>query len=330
MANFSTDQVRQLYIPLSYKNAPLVPTDPVGTMNIRYTTEDIWLTYVTPNGDVTVNGTTSIVRSDIIPIKNVTKAVSAPARRRNLKRQQIVLDPAINAGAPVVGQEYILRFTFYGLGIGGPENQYIKNGGAYRVKPGDTVATVLENLAALARLNFSREPYPYVKVTTDAYDPYTMAAMPGTSTYIQVEEVIQPWVRGKRQAAPINFEVHCVRILWNGFEWPWGLVTDTTSTNPNYQGNGRMIADMEYFYLGERADQFRGMGYPDNFESIYIADPTREYETFDIEYFYAGDKEDANPRSKKYISIACDPVMLSMNTIRNLFSVAGVNVEVRP
>ena len=60
---------------------------------------------------------------------------------------------------------------------------------------------------------------------------------------------------------------------------------------------------MEWFYIGERADQFRGMGYPDNFETIYLANPSKKYNFIDIHYFYAGDAEDIQ-KSKKYITLA--------------------------
>ena len=86
-------------------------------------------------------------------------------------------------------------------------------------------------------------------------------------------------------------------------EAPWGLVEDLTSTNPNTQGNGKLVADMEWFYMGDRADHFRGVGYPNNFETVYLADPAQDFELMDIEYFYAGDAEDVQ-RSKKFITIA--------------------------
>ena len=329
MANFSTDQVRQLYVVDNIKSSALVPTDVIGTTYIQSTADDVWISYMTPNGQLTVNGDTSIVRSDLIPIKNITKAVASPPKRRNLQLQQLVLDPTINGGLPVVGQEYMIRLTFYGLGIGKQENQYIRGAGSYRVRPGDTVATVLENLAAIAKINLSREAFPYCKITTDTYDPFTMAAMPGTSTRLIVEEVPQPWIRGKRQADQVNFQVQAVTINYNGFMIPWGIVTDITATNANYIGNGRMTCDMEYFYLGERGDVFRGMGYPDNFVAKYLADPNTEYGFLDIEYFYIGDKEDANPRSKKFITLVWDWAAVTQNDVVTPFVNAGVNVEIR-
>ena len=286
MANFSQDQVRQLYVVLS-KATKFDNTTPSGALKVNKSNEDVWFNYQTPNGD---NGKSATVRTDLIPIKNIEYAVASPAVSRPLKRQVVSLDTSLNWGSPVVGQEYMLRFTFYNLGIGGPENQYIKNGGAYKVKIGDTAATIMQALKALADKNFSREPYPYVTVTLDG-------------DTLVIEEVPQPWVLGKRQAAQVYFQVQVVPITLDGSLYPWGIVTDTTSTNTNVVTNGKTVADMEWFYIGERADQFRGMGYPDNFETIYLANPSKKYNFIDIHYFYAGDAEDIQ-KSKKYITLA--------------------------
>lgn len=309
MANFSQDQVRQLYVVLS-KATTFNNTTPSGALKVNKSNEDVWFTYQTPNGD---NGNSATVRTDLIPIKNIEYVVASPAVSRPLKRQVVSLDASLNGGNPVVGQEYILRFTFYNLGMGGPENQYIKNGGAYRVKTGDTAATVMQALKALADKNFSREPYPYVTVTV-------------AGNTLVIEEVPQPWVLGKRQAAQVNFQVQAVPISVDGGLYPWGTVADTTSTNTNVVTNGKTVADMEWFYIGERADQFRGMGYPDNFETIYLANPSKKYNFIDIHYFYAGDAEDIQ-KSKKYITLAIptDGAYTAANLVTDL-TAAGIPV----
>ena len=302
MANFATDQVRQLYV-VKDKATTFDPMPGDGFIRVDSSPDDLWLTYQTPNGDQTVNGTSSVTRSDLINKDKIVSAHATGAFQRPLKKVEVEFDPTINGGLPVVGQEYLLRFTFFGIGIGGPENQYIKNGGATRVRAGQTAADVYELIVELVKKNFSREAFPYVKVTTDTYDPYTMTTKPGTSTKIIIEEVLQPWVLGKRQAAQVDFNVNTVVINYNGGEYPWGEITDVTAANTNVLLNGRVTADMEYFYLGERGDTFRGMGFPDNFEAKYLIDPTKEYEFIELAYYYAGDTEDVQ-KSKKHITLA--------------------------
>ena len=83
---------------------------------------------------------------------------------------------------------------------------------------------------------------------------------------------------------------------------------------------------MEWFYIGERADQFRGMGYPDNFETIYLANPSKRYNFIDIHYFYAGNEEDIQ-KSKKYITLAIptDGAYTAANLVTDL-TAAGIPV----
>jgi len=199
MANFSTNQVRQFYVVTDQTAIPAVEhlDDAAGAMVVNGDGATmLWFEYITPNGD---HGGKGAVRSDIIPLDKVVYANATGPITKPLRQQTVTFDPSINGGNPVVGQDYILRFRFTDLGIGGPENQYIRNGGAYRVRPGDTPATVADALVELFNKNFSREAFPFV----------TVEAVGST---IVVQEVIQPWVLGKRQAAQVPFDVQCVPI----------------------------------------------------------------------------------------------------------------------
>lgn len=386
MANFSEDQVRQFYVATS-RAATITNNSAAGAIKVRSSAEDLWFEYASPNGE---HGGVGVVRSDLINKKKIDYITASPARARKLQRAIVALDPDASA-TPIAGQDYILRFTFFGLGLGGFENQYIKEGGAYRAKTGDTAAIVYNKLVNLAKLNFSREAYPLiniglngdaatVKMTTNtgvtvtakevgtagnnlkfavasvsadtpgvavstasgvttikasltataktigdlktlvesATDLVTItgtaatevlaettavALVGGTSTGIVIEEVPQPWVLGKRQADQIRFSVHTVPINVAGSPAPWGTVTDDTANGAVTISNGKLTADMEWFYIGERADQFRGVGYPDNFETKYLANPSKAYDFIDIQFYYSGDAEDVQ-RSKKMLTLA--------------------------
>jgi hypothetical protein len=232
MAQFSNaNNVRQFYVVKSLVDNASAFTDAndAGAIQVKYdnatTAKDTWFNYVTPNGE---QGNNKAIRTDIVGTPTIKSITPSKIKTRKLKRLEITLDPTINSGTPVLGQEYILRFTFYGLGLGGPENQYLKDGGAYRAITANP-ADVYENLAVLAKLNFSREVTPYVKVYTDEFDPYTAYStpnkpanvdLPGTSTKLIIEEVLQPWVLGKRQADQVNFAINAVPILFTGGYYP--------------------------------------------------------------------------------------------------------------
>lgn len=311
MAVFSTDQTRPLYVVLD-KAEPMAVDSPVGAMAVRNSVEDLWFEYMSPNGGDPM-GTPGVVRTDLISKKCIDYIRVSPAKTRPLKRIEVTMNPDVNSGAPVVGQEYLIRMRFFGLGIGGNENQYLKEAGVYRVKPGDTAADVLNALKTSIDLNFSREVVPYITATV-------------VGNALVIEEVLQPWVRGKRQAEQINFVVEPVVVLYNGGYYPWGVAEDTTSTNTNVLINGRVTADMEWFYLGERGDIHREYAYPNNFETLYLADPTKQYAWIDIQYYYAGDAEDVQ-KSKKWMTFAVptDGNYLAADIVTDL-EAAGVTV----
>lgn len=283
MANFSQNQVRQFYIATALKTTQLSASDAAGTIRPVLTTSgsEFWFEYVTPNGD---NGNT-VVRSDIVPVANLKNlSKSTTGKTRKLRKLQVEM-----TDAPVAGKDYILRYRFYGLSIGGVENQYVKEAGVYRAKTGDTKTIVMTALKNSSDLNFKREANTYVTTTV-------------VGDKLEIEEVLLPWVVGRRQASPLNFTVECVPLSSDS-EDVWGTVTDITASNINTVGNGRMVADMEWFYIGERADQYREAGFPNSFVTTYLADPTKSYEFLNIDFFYAGNAEDVQ-KSPKTLSIA--------------------------
>ena len=52
---------------------------------------------------------------------------------------------------------------------------------------------------------------------------------------------------------------------------------------------GQKIADLEYFCMGERGDQYRNAGWPNVIPTKYLVDPTAEYDLYTIHYAYVGE-----------------------------------------
>ncbi|MDR2233940.1 MAG: hypothetical protein LBE56_12585 [Tannerella sp.] len=292
MAAFSQDQFRQFYAVLKFNNTdPKVDTwVTAGDAGFgkNATNTQFWLNYASPNGVWEPNATGSrvqVTRGDIIHKDRIVYAKMSTAGDRPLQRMEVVLNPTLNSGAPIIGQDYLLNFVFTNLNIGGPENQYFKTGASYRARTGDTAAIVYNELADSAKRNFSRESYPYVHVYTDTWDPWTTPKpATSTSTKIIVEEVLQPYARGKRSGNQVPFSMVAAPVIDNGSYVAWGNITNTTATNAKYSPSGRIVADMEWFYLGQRAEQFRFDGY-NNFETVYLTDPTASYDSLDIEFY---------------------------------------------
>lgn len=116
-----------------------------------------------------------------------------------------------------------------------------------------------------------------------------------------VEEVEQPWSLGKMGASRLHFEVVAEEIKYNGENERWANVVELSAAT--VIGNGKLVADMEYFYHGSRGDTYRGSGYPHNLETAYMVDPSAEYSFIDIDYFYQGDDNDVE-KAPKSITLA--------------------------
>ena len=102
------------------------------------------------------------------------------------------------------------------------------------------------------------------------------------------------------QQERVAFEVQPTTVMVDNFERVWGEVTELASTTS--VKNGKTVADLEYFCMGERGDQYRMMGWPNVVYTKYLVDPSKEYNVVDIQYAYQGDAEDIQ-KSPKYITL---------------------------
>lgn len=128
----------------------------------------------------------------------------------------------------------------------------------------------------------------------------------GTTTGIKVTEVAQPWVKGKQQGRPLNYYFQFVPITDStGAEnTSWGTVTSVTKGYPG-QGTYQLAADQEYFYLGERGDKYRNVGYPYTFDTTYLVEPGNLYDTIDITYSSADSGAVGVENDLRVVTILC-------------------------
>ena len=324
MATFSTNQVRQLYVAKVLKN-PVLASDAAGSIAVKNDTAKNHLYFEYKGAD-------NLMRSDLIDIKNIlyAKATDADDMAHKLKAVTVTLDSEVNAGAPVAGQDYILRIVFKQYVGMSDEDQYFKYGmvHAYAGMNADEFYKVL---ALSIAKNFSREVVPLIKVEvhsagttskggfdsagymvvtpttkdngkSDTTNPYYATDTLVTDIdSIRITEVEQPWRLGVMAQTPVYFTVQPVAVMVNSDERIWATVTEGTNGTI---GNGKEIADLEYFCMGERGDMYRGIGFPNNIVTTYLVDPTKTYYTFDIHYAYVGNNESVQ-KSEKDITIVC-------------------------
>lgn len=315
MATFSTNQVRQLYVAKELKSSHVLATDTAGSIAVKSDTAKNHLYFEYKGAD-------NLMRSDLIDIKNIlyAKATDADDMAHELKAVTVTLDSEVNAGAPVAGQDYILRIAFKQYVGMSDEDQYFKYGMVHAYA-GMTASDFYKKLALSLAKNFSREIVPLVKFVLTNSDSEAVpvdattkeSSLTETYTALVIDEVEQPWRLGIMEQTPVYFEVQPVPVTVNGDERIWGKVEDTEPAGTI--ANGKKIADLEYFCMGERGDMYRGIGYPNNIPTTYLVDPAVKYNVIDIHYAYVGSNESVQ-KSEKTITLVI-PKVGAKNNVSN-------------
>lgn len=314
MATFSTNQVRQLYVAKILKTSRVLASDDAGSIAVKSDTAKNHMYFEYKGAD-------NLMRSDLIDIKNLlyVKATDADDMAHKLRAVTVTLDSEVNA-APVAGQDYILRIAFKQYVGMSDEDQYFKYGMVHAYA-GMTASDFYKKLALSLAKNFSREIVPLVKfILTDSGDKAVPvdattkeSSLTGTYKALVIDEVEQPWRLGIMEQTPVYFEVQPVPVTVNGDERIWGKVEETDPAGTI--ANGKKIADLEYFCMGERGDMYRGVGYPNNIPTTYLVDPTVKYNVIDIHYAYVGSNESVQ-KSEKTITLVV-PKVGATNSVSN-------------
>ena len=171
-------------------------------------------------------------------------------------------------------------------------------------------------------------------VSTTATDGTTSIYSSGTTVRvldgILLEEANNAsWRLGVTQDKPLVFSINhstiskpngnggTTEVYWADVTYTNGIkitggeeLTKTTgvslSTASGDFKNGHLAAELEYFSMGERADLYRGMGWPDNRDTEYLIGPSvgadEEFDMIGIHYFYNGSNH-AVQKSEKDITL---------------------------
>lgn len=305
MATFSTNQTRQLYVATANNN----------TVFNKDTEEGAALNHVYLTQINEINATKYPVRSDLIDPKNVLWVKYTPAAdmARKLKTVTVTLDPAAHDEdlTPNVGQDYILRINFRQYASLGDQDTYVKHG-AVRIFKGMTASDFYREMAISLAKNFSRELTKLVEIKlndgTVVKPSDTKETLTGTYTSLVIEEVEQEWTLGIKPQEAVYFDVIPATIAYSGEELTWGVTANGATATP--VGNGKLIADLEYFCMGERGDMYRGIGWPNTIPTKYLVDENKTYDVIDIHYAYVGSNESVQ-KSEKTLTIVGEAANLA-------------------
>lgn len=234
------------------------------------------------------------------------------------------------------GVKYVLEIQFLDWYSVSPENQYFKLA-SYTAKEGDDAEAVVDGLVKDLAYQFKHEIASFA--TTFSYTPKGSSAiqLPAnkflefsksgatTAAKLVITEKSQFSTKDTIPAKKLVFNV-TIPTEFGQMSTAEKFV-DAAGAEVDYHslgnGNGKVIAEQEWFYLGERGDIYRQANWPNSFITYYQANPDKGYVMVDITYFYQGSGEDVQKSQKQlYFVFPFDldedkqPVKASHNTAK--------------
>lgn len=329
MANFSVNQVRHLYV------ATALGTADATTNRMKETA----VGSILPAADEAkkhlyfeYQGAGGRMRSDLIDLSTVTYVKRTPAAKlaTGLKKATVTLSDAVNGGDLIPGQDYILRIIFHQFAGMSDEDTYIKYGMVHATSA-DDASSFYKKLAISLAKNFSRELTPLLrfKIGNTEVTPLTKVSdIAGEATGVVIEEIEQDWTRGIKSQVPVYFDVVPTTVTFDGEEVIWGEINEATGMVDTEVyatlNDGKKIADLEYFCMGERGDIYRNVGWPNTIPTKYLVDETKAYDVLDIHYYHEGAGE--NPqKSEKDLTIVAEAAVMTP-LVTKLQTVSGLTV----
>lgn len=245
--------------------------------------------------------------------------------------------PALDSNGTYMkaGYDFILRIELdHYVGISPEDSKYWKYGMVH-TGPNMTPAMFWKEMAKSLVRNMSREAVQFINVYfvynnsgTDTVDAtaLTMNNLASrintiettnskTIIGIAIREVEPDWILGLKQqkvmgikVTPVAFEAN--RANDDGTIVYWGYSSDTNIQTYDHAleatdsgvsiVNSKLAADYEYFFHGERGDQYRMVGWPDYIPTEYMIDPSNAngYDYFQIHYSYIGSNESCQKSEK--------------------------------
>lgn len=320
---FTQNQTRQVYVALQMvdmEDEHYQPT--VGDIQFvaNNATGCKYLLYVGPSGQIQ---RTDLIKGGRNLFGGLQHTIAADMARTSTGTV-VTLDPdlLVNNTSIINGQDYLLNIHI---------NQYYFKSDIYDTwKHGVvhgagnmTASDFYARMAMSAYSNFSREPWPILKfgVTTTTIDNSytidddanitwidnktklnTLLTSGDTYTALVIDEEPQDWRLGKMSQEPVLYDVHCDYITYSGDDMIWGEAK-TVEGGQKFP-NSKLLADMEWFYHGERGDIYRENAYPSNFDFHAFINPYDRagYDTIDIHYYWHGANH-AVQKSEKDITI---------------------------
>ena len=306
MQNFNTNQTRQFYI------AGAIDSNLDTNLDIYLgstATGEMYFQYVNADGLLT--------RSDTFdPCKIISlKDTPATAMARPLMMHTVAIDTTAVTLSDLVGKTLSCIITISGAFDYDMDNSITFTASVTGNATNTASAAAFHKDLAIAIAKALPRPdkkYPFIKVFSSGSEvlPTTAASdVTGAAAGVVLVEGVQKYVRGKLSGEPSPFSVAFRLADGNLGDIVWGTdtvaksnVTNNTTMPANY-----VVADLEYFALGERGDVYRGSRWPNDYDTTYVVNPfgNTAYDILTIEYYWAGDAENVQ-KSPRMIQVAAE------------------------
>ena len=222
------------------------------------------------------------VTSDKIENVEWAKFTKSTALKTKAKKMTVTF-----AGDVVIGEDYAIKVSYPEVGGAGVESWTTKTAVAHAGKGANKTTVVKELKDQLTKIL----GVDGVLKVVDATDGVAITANVADLKY----------ERGIRPVVIPDFNVTVNQVTDEGELTNWATL-DVASVDTGL-ASGYKLADMEYFAMGERGDEYRMAAYPNHIVTDYKIDPTKTYGVYNVHYSYKG-FNDQSHKSEKDLVIA--------------------------
>ena len=285
---FSINQVRHLFVASDPKTANAAVTDLGDTSACGVAGKSLYFKHFGQGG---------VICSDKIDVEKIISAKLTAGTKLNTPLYKNTL----TVSSSVAGTVYTIK-VFCQEVVGGVQNQ--RTIVASYTAADTTAANLAKGLRIALRkaLGFQVADTASSEASSDDViniNNYKEAlfTVSGSSTSVVISEVAPYWELGKFPAGKV------IRIPEHGVVIdPISCGSIAYATNGNAADASKKLADLEYFCLGARGDEYRGMGYPYDLQTKGEVVVSNDYDVIDIHYAYVGANESVQ-KSEKDITI---------------------------
>ena len=267
MTNFSTNQVMQFYVVDSAADIEILPYKDEKAFKISFTKLG--------------------VTSDKIENVEWAKFTKSTALKTKAKKMTVTF-----AGDVVIGEDYAVKVSYPEVGGAGIESWTTKTAVAHAGKGANKTTVVKELKDQLTKILGVDGALKVV----DATDGVAITANVADLKY----------ERGVRPIVIPDFNVTVNQITDEGELTNWATLDKNqqlpVESVPTGIKSGYKLADMEYFAMGERGDEYRMAAYPNHIVTDYkITDPDKDYDVYTVHYSYKGYNTQSHKSEKDLI-----------------------------